>query len=405
MPGINEHSESRFGHSKMLKPVSSKHSRRTFLQDTTQSLAAISVSSALSGCAQTALQNQQNVSGASESRKLGWAIVGLGSYATNQIMPSFAKSEHSRLVALVSGSPDKARQLADQYGLSERNIYDYRNFDSIKNNPDVDIVYVILPNSMHHEFTIRAARAGKHVVTEKPMAVSVRECEEMIAECRKANRKLMVGYRSRFEPHNVEAIRMTRERAAGDTKVIIVDHGFNTGDPNQWRLKKALAGGGSLMDIGIYSLNAARYLTGEEPVEVNAFAHSTPNDPRFREVEETINFQLRFPSGVLANCTSSYGYNAQSHYRVVGTRGWFELEPATSYSGQRMRVKIGDRVEERQLPPPAKDQFTAQLDHMSECVMQNNTPLVAGEEGLQDVRAMMAIYEAARTGKTVKVSG
>lgn len=388
----------------MPNQTSSKFSRRAFIQTTSRNLAAVSLSSALGGCAQSAPEADQAASAAREGRKLGWAIVGLGSYATNQIMPRFAKCEHSRLAAIVSGSPDKAREIAGRYGLPERGIYDYRNFDSIKNNPDVDIVYVILPNSMHHEFTIRAARAGKHVVTEKPMAVSVPECEEMIAECRKANRKLMVGYRSRFEPHNVEAIRLTRERAAGDTKVIIADHGFNTGDPTQWRLKRALAGGGSLMDIGIYSLNAARYLTGEEPIEVNAFMHSTPGDPRFREVEETINFQLRFPSGVLANCTSSYGYDGQSHYRVVGNRGWFELEPATSYGGQRLRVKIGREIEERQLPSPAKDQFTAQLDHMSECVMQNREPLVPGEEGLRDVRVMMAIYEAAQSGKTVKPS-
>lgn len=388
----------------MLNQTSPKFSRRAFLQTTSHALSAAALSGVMSGCASATPDSGQTVATSTQGRKLGWAIVGLGNYATNQIMPRFAKCEHSRLAALVSGSPEKARMLAAQYGIPERGVYDYRSFDGIKNNPDVDIVYVILPNAMHHEFTIRAARAGKHVVTEKPMAVSVRECEEMIAECRKANRKLMIGYRSRFEPHNIEAIRMTRERVAGDTKVIIADHGFNIGDPEQWRLKKSLAGGGSMMDIGIYSLNAARYLTGEEPMEVNAFMYSTPGDPRFREVEETINFQLRFPSGVLANCTSSYGYDGQSHYRVIGNRGWFDLEPATSYGGQRMRVKIEREIEERQLPTPAKDQFTAQLDHMSECVLQNKEPLVPGEDGLRDVKVIMAIYEAARGGKTVKVS-
>lgn len=381
-----------------------KHSRREFLETSSRVLTAASLSIAAGGCAVNATQSG-SVPNATrrQERKLGWAVVGLGGYAVNQIMPRFAGSEHSRLVALVSGTPDKAKRLAREYEIPERNIYDYKNFDDIKNNPDVDIVYVILPNSMHHEYTVRAARAGKHVVTEKPMAVSVRECEEMIAECKKANRKLMVGYRSRFEPYNNEAIRMTRERAAGDTKIITADHGFNLSDPNQWRLKRALAGGGALMDIGIYSLQAARYLSGEEPVEVNAFSHSTPNDPRFREVEETINFQLRFPSGVLANCTGSYGYSWQNRYRVVGSRGWFDLEPATPYEGHRMRVRINGEVEDRRLPAPAKDQFTAQLDHMSECVMQNREPIVPGEEGLRDVRAMMAIYQAARTGKTVKV--
>lgn len=389
-----------------------RFSRRQFIHTTGHGIAAATLSTALTGCADAEPPNSQQSNQSSNTqiaattgnaRKLGWAIVGLGSYATNQIMPRFARSEFSRLTALVSGTPDKARQLAAQYGIENKNIYDYKNFDSIKDNPDVDIVYVILPNAMHHEYTLRAARAGKHVLTEKPMAINVKQCEEMIDACRTANRKLMVGYRSRFEPHNIEAIRLTRERAAGETRVIIANHGFPIGDPNQWRLKKSLAGGGSLMDIGIYSINATRYLTGEEPVEVNAFETTNRQDPRFREVEDVINYQFRFPSGVLANCTTSYSYSAQSHYRVVGTKGWFELEPATAYSGQRMRVKFGEDIEERTLPAPAKDQFTAQLDHFSECVMQNREPIVPGEEGLRDVRAMMAIYEAARSGKTVKI--
>ena len=184
-------------------------------------------------------------------------------------------------------------------------------------------------------------------------------------------------------------------------KVILADHGFNIGDPTQWRLKKTLAGGGSLMDIGIYSLQAARYVSGEEPVEVNAMMYSTPGDERFKEVEETINFQLRFPSGVLANCTSSYGYWGQNRYRVVGTKGWFELEPATNYSNLRMRVRKGNGTEERDLP--VRDHFALEMDHMSECVQENKDPLTPGEEGLRDLKIMMAIYEAARSGRTVKL--
>jgi predicted dehydrogenase len=223
----------------------------------------------------------------------------------------------------------------------------------------------------------------------------------MIAAARKASRRLMVAYRCRYEPFNQEMIRLAREQELGPVKVVMSDHGFNIGDPNQWRLKRELAGGGSLMDIGIYSLQAARYVTGEEPTEVSAMIHSTPGDVRFEEVEETINFQLRFPSGALALCSSSYGYAGQNRYRVVATKGWFELEPATSYTGLRLRVRRGSVTEERLLPQ--RDHFALEMDHLSECVVEGKEPLTPGEEGLRDLRIMMALYEAARSGKTVKV--
>jgi predicted dehydrogenase len=334
-------------------------------------------------------------------KKLGWAIVGLGRLAINQILPAFGRCEKSRVVAFVSGSPEKAQKLALRYGVSPKNIYNYQNYDTLKNNPEVDIIYIVLPNGMHAEYTIRGAQAGKHILCEKPMANTPQDCQEMIDACRKAGRKLMVAYRVRYEPFNQKAIEMARNQEVGPTKVIVSDHGFNIGDPNQWRLKKDLAGGGSLMDIGIYSLQASRYLTGEEPTDINAMAFSTPGDIRFKEVEETINFQLRFPSGVLAQCTSSYGYAGQNRIRLVGTKGWFELEPATSYTGLRLRVRKGPVIEERDLPQ--RDHFAAEMDHLSECVMVGKEPLTPGEEGWKDLKVMMAIYEAARSGKAVKV--
>jgi predicted dehydrogenase len=336
-------------------------------------------------------------------KKLGWAIVGLGNLAINEILPAFAKCEKSNVTAFVSGHPDKANKLALRYGVNPKNIYNYQNYDSIKDNPEVDIIYIVLPNGMHAEYTIRGHQARKHVLCEKPMANNPAECQAMIDAARKADRKLMVAYRCRYEPYNIEMIRMAREREFGTTKVIIADHGFNIGDPTQWRLNRKLAGGGSLMDIGIYSLQAARYITGEEPIDVNAMSYSTPGDPRFKEVEETINFQLRFPSGVLANCSSSYGYAGENRYRVVATKGWFELEPATSYRGLRMRVRRGSVTEERDLP--ARDHFALEMDHMSQCVMEGKQPLTPGEEGLRDLTIMMAIYEAAKTRGTVKLTG
>jgi len=334
-------------------------------------------------------------------KKLGWAIVGLGNLSIHEILPAFAKCEKSKVTAFVSGHPDKANKLALRYGVNPKNIYNYQNYDSIKSNPEVDVIYIVLPNGMHAEYTVRGLATGKHVLTEKPMANTPAECQRMIDAARKAERKLMVAYRCRYEPYNQEAIRMARSHELGTAKVILADHGFNIGDPTQWRLKRELAGGGSLMDIGIYSLQAARYLTGEEPTEVNAAMFNTPGDARFKEVEETINFQLRFPGGVLANCTSSYGYSGQNRYRLVGTEGWLELEPATSYRGLRMRVHRGNVTEERDLPE--RDHFALEMDHMSSCVMEDKEPLTPGEEGLRDLKIMMAIYEAARVEKTVKL--
>jgi predicted dehydrogenase len=334
-------------------------------------------------------------------KKLGWAIVGLGSLSIYEILPAFAKCEKSKPVAFVSGHPDKASKLAERYGINSKNIYNYQNYDSIKDNPEVDIIYIVLPNSMHAEYTIRGFQAGKHVLTEKPMANTPADCQKMIDAGRGAGRKLMVAYRCRYEPFNQEAIRICRSGEIGSIQAVLTNAGWRVTNPDQWRLKKDMAGGGSLMDIGIYALNGARYLTGEEPTEINAMSYTTPNDPRFKEVEENIYFQMRFPSGALANCTSSYGYFHTSCFRVIGTKGWLEMDPATWYNGLRLKVGGDDGVTEKELP--TKDHFALEMDHMSQCVMDNKEPLTPGEEGLRDISLMMAIYESARTGKTVKV--
>lgn len=371
--------------------------RRGFIAKIGQGVAGVGVAGSLLG----ETSARQLIVPDPPGKKLGWAIVGLGSLSINEILPAFAQCEKSKVVALVSGHPDKANKLGLRYGVASKNIYNYQNYDSLRENSDVDIIYIVLPNGMHAEYTVRGLLAGKHVLTEKPMANTPAECQQMIDAARNAGRKLMVAYRCRYEPYNQEAIRVARSHELGLTKVILADHGFNIGDPTQWRLRKNLAGGGSLMDIGIYSLQAARYLTGEEPTEVSAAMYNTPGDARFKEVEETINFQLRFPSGVLANCTSSYGYAGQNRYRLVGTEGWLEMDPATIYRGLRMRVHHGNITEERELP--VRNHFALEMDHMSACVMENKETLTPGEEGLRDLRIMMAIYEAARAEKTIKL--
>ncbi|WP_033366144.1 Gfo/Idh/MocA family protein [Mastigocladopsis repens] len=339
-------------------------------------------------------------------KKLGWAVVGLGKFATQQIMPSFAECKSSRLVALVSGERAKAEKYAQQYGINPKNIYNYQNYDSIRNNPEVDVIYIILPNGMHAEYSIRGAQAGKHIMCEKPMANTPEECQAMIEAAKKANRKLMIAYRAQYEPYNLAAIQLAQSGKLGKLKSITSDHGRNL-DPKDpadiWRMQKKLAGGGSLYDIGIYSLQAARYITREEPVAISAMMYSTPGDPRFREVEENVNFVLRFPSGVLANCTSSYGYSNTKRIQVFGSDAVLELDPATDYYQHRLFINRNNRIEEQNIEE--KNQFALEIDHLSESIIQNKQPKTPGEEGLQDVRLMQLIYEAARTGKTINVSG
>lgn len=382
----------------MRQPPDSEITRRGFIRKVGEGLVATNVA----GSFLTRAVAQQTMQAPDPpGNKLGWAIVGCGRLSITEILPAFSKCEKSKVTALVSGHPDKANKLAARYGVDSKNIYNYQNYDSLKDNPDVDIIYVVLPNSMHAEYTIRGFQARKHVLTEKPMATSPAECQSMIDAGRQAGKKLMVAYRCRYEPYNREAIRIARSGELGPTQVILAAAGWYATDPDQWRLKKNMAGGGSLMDIGIYALNAARYLSGEEPTEINALMYSAPGDPRFKEVEETINFQLRFPSGILANCTSSYGFAPQSHYRVLGTTGYLEMDPATWYTGLRLRVGHGTTIEERELPE--RDHFALEMDHMSGCVMEDKEPLTPGEEGLRDLKLIMAIYEAAKSGKTVKV--
>ncbi len=380
----------------MMKISEKELTRRGFITRVGQGMVASSVTVPLLKNAHAQLRVPEP-----PGKKLGWAIVGLGSLSINQILPAFAKCEKSKVTALVSGHPEKANKLALRYGVNAKNIYNYQNYDSIKDNPDVDVIYIVLPNGMHSEYTVRGFEAGKHVLSEKPMANNSAECKMMIAAGKKANRKLMVAYRCHYEPFNQEAMRIARSKELGPTQMILADTGFKMGDPTQWRLNKKLAGGGSMFDIGIYALNASRYLTGEEPVEVNGITYTTPGDERFKEVDEHTIFQLRFPSGILANCSSSYGYFHQSHYRVMGTEGRLEMDPATWYNGLRLWIERGNKIE--QIEMPEVDHFAAEMDHMSDCVMQNKETQTPGEEGLRDLTIIEAVYESSRTGKTVKL--
>ena len=351
--------------------------------------------------AATMLGTDAGIAAPAPGRKLGYAMVGLGYYALNVIMPEFKNCRQSRLAAVVSGDPAKARRVAAEYGLSDRSIYSYETFDRIRDNPDVDIVYVCLPNSMHADYTVKAARAGKHVMCEKPMAISSEECRTMISACKKAGKKLMIGYRSHFEAANLEARRLARTGAIGQRRYFRSEHGFVQGDPSKWRLKKALSGGGSLMDIGIYALQAARYMTGEEPVAVYAHESTDHTDPRFTEVEDRIEFELEFPSGVIGSCMSMYSAN-RNMLILMGDKGRVEMEPATRYTGNRLWTGRDGREQEVTPPPgPGATQFAGQLDYLVQCIAEDREPSVGGEEGLRDLRIIEAIYQSARERRRI----
>jgi predicted dehydrogenase len=340
-------------------------------------------------------------------QRVGYCVVGLGRIALNQVIPGISQSKHAKLVAVVSGDAGKANIVARQYGVDPKNVYSYQSFDQIKSNPAIDVVYVALPNSMHAEYTIRAARAGKHVLCEKPMATSVADAEKMVDACKAAGKKLMIAYRIQYEPYNRAAKNIVRNKELGAVKVIEMANAQSEGTPDQWRLKQAMSGGGSLPDVGIYCLNTARYLTGEEPAWVSATMYKTPNDPRFADVpEESIIFQLRFPSGILVNAFSGYSAHRTQRYRVSAADGWVDLDPAFPYRGLRMRVARADgkaeKIEERVMEE--KHQFALEIDHFSECVRANRQPFTPGEEGVQDMKLIAAIYESARTGKPVSLA-
>ena len=340
-------------------------------------------------------------------QRVGYAVVGLGRLTLEELLPALQICKHSRLVALVSGSPDKMRKVAQQYGVSSKNCYSYEQYDKLKSNKEVEAIYIVLPNSMHAEYTIRGAQAGKHILCEKPMANSVRECEDMIAACQKAGKKLMVAYRIQYEPNNKIIKDMVRNQTYGRVLALDMTDGQRQGDPEHWRLKKALAGGGPLPDVGIYCLNTARYLLGDEPTEVFAITHQNPSDPRFQEVEESMSFTLRFPNDVVANCFTSYNMYDAKRYRVYAETGWMGLDPAFSYSGlkvERAHAPAPERIEVRENPSPGqKNHFATEMDHFSQCIRQNKQPYTPGEEGLQDQRIMEALYQSAREGKPIKL--
>ena len=354
--------------------------------------------SALGLAAQLAPQLKAQSPSQETGRKIGYAIIGLGRIA-DHFMRGIQDTSNSKVVALVSGHPDKAAKIADQYGVPRSSIYNYENMNTFRDTHAVDAVYVALPNSMHAEYTIRSAKAGKHVLCEKPMAVNPKEGEAMIDACNAAKVKLMIAYRCHFNTTHIAAIKLLRDGALGQLQQIQSAFGFSCG-PEEWRLQKPLAGGGPLMDVGIYCLNATRYLTGEEPAEFSAYTYSDPNDPRFKTVEENLGWVSKFPSGVVATCATTYGAQMDGYFKVYGSRGSLQINPAFNYDGMHLQARYfsaeGKFVELDQLSSE-KDpiDFTKQATHFSDCILNNKEPKTPGEEGLRDLKYMREIYRSA----------
>ena len=337
------------------------------------------------------------------SERVGFAVLGLGRLALEEILPAFAQSRRAKLVAVVSGTPGKAELVARQYGLAPEKVYGYGDWDRIGADPAIQAVYIVTPNALHRDATLAAAAAGKHVLCEKPMATRSSDCQDMIDACARAGRHLMIAYRCQYEPNSRALQTMVRDRRYGAPLLYDAVNTQNMAAPTQWRFSKALAGGGALPDIGLYCLNGVRFLSGEEPVEVFARTFSTPNDPRFGEVEEQVAFTLRFPSGLVAHCSASYGLHEKRRLGLGMPGAAVDFADAFSYAGQRLQIthRDGDAeaVVDRRIP--ARNQFALELDHMAECIADGRRPRTPGEEGLADQRIMEAIYRSAETGQPV----
>lgn len=360
------------------------NSRRDFLQK-------ISIGLGLSGVVGLTARSTGLFSNESPNKQLRVALMGLGGYASI-VANAMQDCKLAKLSGLVSGTPSKLKEWQTKFSIPTENCYNYFTVDQISNNPDIDLVYITTPNSLHHKHVLQIAATGKHIICEKPMADNAKQAREMIAACEKAGVQLYIGYRLHFEPHTKEIIRMREAGEFGKIKQVTNYMGFKIGDPNQWRLKKALAGGGAMMDVGIYALNAARYCTGEDPIWVTA--QETKTDPiLFAEVDETVTFQMGFPSGAIASCGTTYAFNNYERLYMIGEKGFAELSPAFSYGPIKGRTHLGP------LNQPVVTHQTLQMDGIADCLLNKKPdPNVSGREGLKDMIIVDAVYESIRQG-------
>lgn len=369
-------------------------SRRDFLQKLSATALTLPILSSVK-----ASNKDKLVAKPYQGTPLRVAIMGLGSYGT-RVADAMQACTKAKLVGVISGTPSKIKDWQTKYSIPEKNCYNYENYDKIKDNPDIDAVYVITPNSLHKPHVIGVAKAGKHVICEKPVSINAADGQAMVDACKKANVKFLVGYRMHLEVNTIEIIRMRTAGEFGKISFFQGLCGFKIGDPTQWRLNKELAGGGAMMDIGIYAVNGSRYMVGEEPVWVTA--QETKTDPvKFKEgVDETIQFQMGFPGGAVASCLSTYSMNNLDRFFLNGDKGFAEMQPSTGYGPIKARTNKGE------LTYPHITHQTVQMDEMADMILRNKKPVVPmdGEEGVKDLKIMDAIFLAAKTGNKVTLS-
>jgi glucose-fructose oxidoreductase len=358
--------------------------RRTFIRTT---VAGISTATSISAFGNILLPRNK--------KKLGVALVGLGYYSTDLLGPAFAFTQHCYLAGIVTGTPSKAEQWQRLYAIKDKNIYNYSNFDSIVNNTDIDIVYVVLPPSMHAEYVIRAANAGKHVWCEKPMALTVTECQNMIDACNKNRKKLAIGYRMHHEPNTQQIIRLGKDKTFGNVLKVEASAGYYDPRTNHWKQKKSM-GGGSMYDMGVYPLNAARYCIGLEPISVQA-TQSTQRPEIYTEVDETMVFELEFKNGITAKCETSFG-KSMNDLRVTCSKGWYNLSPFQAYNGINGITSNGIKLNQN-IP----NQQAKQMDDDALAIINDTSVVAPGEEGLKDIRVVEAVYRSVAEKKRVTI--
>ena len=328
-------------------------------------------------------------------KKLGVALVGLGYYSRDLLAPALQQTDHCELRGIVTGSPEKIPVWQKKYGIKDSNVYNYENMDEIANNDDIDVIYIVLPTGLHAEYAIKAANAGKHVWCEKPMARTAKECQQIIDACNKNKVKLSIGYRMQHEKNTQTIIKWADTKPYGNIKNVISEAGYNGGTIKPWKLKKEM-GGGAIYDMGVYSINAARYSTGLEPLAVTA-KQSTRRPEIFTEVDETTSFKMEFPGGIIVDGKTSFG-ESLNNLEVTAEDGWYYLRPMQSYSGVRGKTSDG-----KILSPMGKNQQAVQMDDDSLAILNDKPVLVPGEEGMKDIHIVEKINQAAANNSRVLI--
>ena len=333
-----------------------------------------------------------------QKNRLGVALVGLGYYSTDLLAPALQQTKHCYLAGIVTGTPSKAEEWKKKYNIPDKNIYNYQNFNQIANNPDIDVIYVVLPPSMHKEYVVKAANAGKHVWCEKPMAISVQECQEMIDACKKNKKSLAIGYRLQHEPNTQEYRRIVKQKLLGKVKSVTCGAGYQESRTDHWKQKKEM-GGGVLYDMGVYSIQGARLGAGMEPISVVSAKTSTSRPQIYKNgLDETTEARLEFPGGVLADIKTSFAENI-NYLNIMCEKGDIKMSPYQSYAGVKGTSPLGEINHSYQVPW----QQANQMDDDALAIMQGKPMLVPGEEGLRDIRIVEAIYKSAASGKSVKI--